>query len=242
MERYYTIEEVLSGYYEREFSRIEENENLHFSLVHKYRMKKIFGIFRKNSEKADAALNRAITKSFGIRRRVILAALIIILMTLLMGAINLQIKNGFILTEYGSEIYLKVTNAENSPKKIVAFNMLEVVPEGYKRGTVQSDKYGVSIKYFSEEEKGVLLFGQDTKQLYNPSFVAKFEEFQQTEINGRNALFLYNTDKERPRCFVIWDGGDYIYSLYGSFENSERVLELASQNQSVWDMKKEANM
>ena len=53
MERYYTIEEVLSGYYEREFSRIEENENPHFSLVHKYRMKKIFGIFRKNSEKAD---------------------------------------------------------------------------------------------------------------------------------------------------------------------------------------------
>lgn len=242
MERYYTIEEVLSGYYEREFSRIEENENPHFSLVHKYRMKKIFGIFRKNSEKTEAALSRAATKSFGIRRRVILTALIIILMTLLMGAIKSQIKNGFILTEYGSEMHLKVTDAENAPKKIVALNMLEVVPEGYKRGTVQSDENGVSISYFSEEEKGVLLFGQDTKQLYNTSFVAKFEEFQQTEINGRNALFLYNTDKERPRCFVMWDGGEYIYSLYGSFEISERVLELASQNQSVWDMKKEANI
>lgn len=236
MERCCTIEALISGYYEREFSLVEGFAEPHFSLTHKRRMKKIFAIFRKNSEKTSAMFKKAFTKPLGIKKRIVLTALILILMAFLLGAISIQFSNGFSLTKKDVGISLKATNMDTAPEFVERYNVLEIIPEGFRKETIQSDSYRVNIEYHNDE-RGAFFFEQSAKRAFIPVVFADYDDFQKTEINGYDALYLTSLKKENPRSLVIWDSGDYIYSLGGKGLSCAELLELANNNQKIWNMK-----
>lgn len=236
MERCCTIEELISEYYEREFSLAEEAAEPHFSLTHRRRMRKIFAIFRKNSNKTAAEFGKVKAKPLGIKRRVLLIAIILIMMALLVGAISLRVSNGFILTKKDVGISLKATNMDTAPEFVEQFNVLEIIPEGFRRETIQSNSYKVNIEY-RNDERGAFFFDQSAKRAFVPVIFADFDDFHKTEINGYDALYLTSLKKENPRSLVIWDSGDYIYSLGGKGLSCAELLELANVNQEIWNKK-----
>lgn len=228
-----SLEDLISGYYENRFSQIDVVENLHFSRRHKRKMNEIFALYSNNRQEKIAPQNR---RTIGITRRVLIAAIILILATFLMGSIRSLISNNFSLTEHGAEIHMQAINIENAPKRIEMFNMLEVVPEGYKRETIQSSENNISIKYCNENDGHKIMFSQFTKMSYDTVFVAEFEEFEEIKLDEYNALLLVN--KEKAKYFIVWDGGDYVYLLSVTGLTCDELIELACQNQRIWDMKK----
>ena len=229
----FTIEELISGYYNREFSLCEKSENPSFSHKHKRKMKEIFAIKPEIDEKKPAEKKNTYRKPLSIKTRIIIAAVIVIFMAFLVGGVNAFVAGNLNATVYDDNIHLVVTIRDDCPQKIEEFYSLSAVPEGYVKGSIHTGKRQACIEYINSENK-VIVLRQFTKCSFNYHIGAEKSSVEKTKIIGFDALSVEVIRKDNLKNYshIVWDSDDYIFILSAELPREE-IVKLAVENEQI---------
>lgn len=231
----YTIDELISGYYEKAFSEIAEVPLPRFSLRHRMRMNKIFKQFAKNKKPVS---NSKCTerprvdehyKSLSLHKRLVLLTVLILFLALATGFIVLFVSNGFKGTVHADNTHLFAFNTDNCPDKIEKVYTLSVVPEGYEFYQKNVSNTSVFTVYINPSGQRII-FKQTVKRIYNSHINTEEYSIHEINVNGCNAVFAEIRHKQGVYSLVIWDNNDYILSLSGNF-NEDELVNLAISNE-----------
>lgn len=231
----YTIDELISGYYEKAFSEIAEVPLPRFSLKHRMRMNKIFKQFAKNkkliSNSKCSARQRVAEhyKPLSLHKRLVLLTVLILFLALATGFIVLFVSKSFRGTVHADNTHLFAFNTDNCPDKIEKVYALSVVPEGFE--LLNSGISNTSVLYRYKNSAGQeLFFKQIVKSKYASHVDTESYFFEEIEIYGCNAVYVQYDIGEGNNSLVIWDNRDYILTLRGNF-NKDELLDLAISNE-----------
>ena len=223
----YTLEELISGYFDNEFANIEEVAP-RFSIKHKIAMRKIYRKF------ADNAYNKSSTnqtvyvpsKPISIRKRMIIVAIIIIGMAVLTGFVIMFISNGFKGKVYHDNTHLFAVNTEGCPTTIEKEYELSVLPEGYELCDTNVGN-AMAQKVYKNNTGETIIFTQYIKSKFNLHINTEEHKTIETSINGCNAVYIDFNDKN---VIIVWDNNDYILEISGDFDKYE-AAKLAELNE-----------
>lgn len=227
----YTLEELISGYFDNEFANIEEVAP-RFSIKHKISMRKIFRKFADNAYN-NSSNNQTVyvpSKPISIRKRLIIAAIIIIGMAVLTGFVIMFFADGFKGKVYHDNTHLFAVNTEGCPTTIEKEYELSVLPEGYILSKTSSG-FDYVVKTYSCTDKNNLYFIQYVKSKYNSHVNSENVSLYNIEIAGCSAVLEEHTVQDITDSVVVWDNHDYILELSGSFNKNE-IIELAEKNEN----------
>lgn len=231
MNNNYSVGDLMSMYYEREFLSIEEIELPSFSLKHYRKMKKIFKFFAKNKKIMFNQPTIYMTKKpLSIRKRILIAAIIIVCLAFITGCIIAFVSNSFRGTVHADNTHLFVIDMNDCPTSIEKVYTLSVVPEGYKLYETIISESDVFTKYkniYNQE----LIFIQSTKESFNPHVNTEGYDFEELKINNYNALCIEYDNKSVINSLIIWDSSEYILELHGNFNKSD-LVDLVKNNEN----------
>lgn len=224
----YTLEELISGYFDKEFSDVAEVSLPKFSLKHRIAMRRIFRRFADNAYK-KASTDHVVyvpSKPRSIRKRLIILAIIIISMAILTGFVIMFISNGFKGKVYHDNTHLFAVNTEGCPTTIEKEYELSVLPEGYVLSKSTRGSF-YSKKVYRNKYNQDLTFIQYVKDQFNMHINTEGYKPIETLINGYNALYIDFDDRE---TYLVWDSDDYIIEISGILDKYE-LLKLAKLNE-----------
>ena len=113
MSNTYTIEELINGYYDQEFSRVSVEPVPKFSIKHRIKMKRAFNLYQKKAKPLSmVSSNEKIRMS--LRKRVIIAVMVIVFMVIATGCIVVYITNSFRGTVYRDNTHLFAVDFKSS--------------------------------------------------------------------------------------------------------------------------------
>ncbi len=159
----------------------------------------------------------------GLRRAVCVIAAILTLMlsTLSVGAVRDAIKD-FVFKAFSTHDSIKSNHSatKDYPKTIEKVYELGYVPEGYELLDYSADENNVSYMYFFEDK--AILFMQSTKDAYSTNVDnEQSTKSIETYDNQEYMVYVWNSGDIK----IIWDNGEYIFSLFGTF-NKEEAIDL----------------
>ena len=213
----YTLSKVFDTIYRQEFSEFGNLPKHFFSLRHRKAMKEIL----YPSVESKSAFNRNIS----IKRRVIIALLVIILSALSITA-GAAICRGFTRKEHGDNTELFAVNAENAPKTIEYVYYLSTIPDGYELYEKDDDKWDVTTHYINRITNRTIVIHQTVKEGYNAHIDNEHSAIENIYINGCKGLYLNSSSTDIISGTIIWDNCDYILSISGDFDKIT-LVELA---------------
>ncbi|MGN0699526.1 MAG: hypothetical protein ACI4J8_00850 [Oscillospiraceae bacterium] len=100
MNKGYSIEELMSLYYEKEFAAAEEAELPEFSAKHKRKMQKIFNLFDNKARMNNSQMALSPTKQLSLKKRLLFDVIIVVGLALTAGCANALISQSFPETIY----------------------------------------------------------------------------------------------------------------------------------------------
>ena len=223
----YTLEELISGYFDNEFANIEEVAP-RFSIKHKIAMRKIFRKF------ADNAYNKSSTdqteyvpsKPISIRKRLIIVAIIIVGMAILTGFVIMFFADGFKGTVYHDNTHLFAVNTEGCPTTIEKEYELSVLPKEYELCDTNVGN-AMAQKVYKNNTGETIIFTQYIKSEFNLHINTEEHKAVETTVNGRNAVYI---DFNNKNVIVVWDNNDYILEILGVFDKND-AIKLAELNE-----------
>ena len=226
----YTLEELISGYFDKEFSDVAEVSLPKFSLKHRIAMRRIFREFADNVYKKASTDNVVYvpSKPRNFRKRLIIVAIIIIGMAILTGFVIMFFSDGFKGTVYHDNTHLFAVNTEGCPTTIEKEYELSVLPEGYELSK-STLGHTFSEKIYCGEDNQELTFIQYVKTGFNPHINTEGYELVDITVNGYNAVYI---DFNNSNITILWDSSDYILEISGGL-NKNRMLELATMNENA---------
>lgn len=230
MDKGYSVGDLISLYYEKEFESIEESALPTFSSKHKKKMEKIFKAFEKNNAPSD---NNSITaksiRPLSVRQRIALVIVIIILMAIATGCVIAFISNSFRGTVYSDNTRLFAFDVSDSPGVIEEEFMLSIVPEGYKLSKVLKDSTRVVAIYKNDCDKE-LIFQQTVKSKYISCINTEGYNLQEIMINDRDGIYIEFVCDDFIDSLIIWNNEYYILELSGNFDK-DSLINLAKNNE-----------
>lgn len=123
MSKSYTMDELISGYFEKQFAEADEVPLPKFSFRHRLTMKRIFKLFEHNKAMSD--INAEDTcenvlghKQLSFRKRLIIAVAIIVCLAVMTGFVIAFISGGFKGTVYQDNTHLFAIDTANCPSTI----------------------------------------------------------------------------------------------------------------------------
>lgn len=160
-----------------------------------------------------------------VRKRIVLVLLIVLLAAIggTAGAVAIY---GFKQERHREYTILRTVNADNCPKTIETVYYLPEIPEGYELYKENSGKRSIYIAYINHNTNISMVFEQIVKERYKGYFDTERQDFEELDINGHYALYLDFSDSEHDSGVIVWDNGDYILKINGSF-NKSKLVELA---------------
>ena len=224
----YTLEELISGYFDNEFSDVAEVSLPKFSLKHRIAMRRIFRRFADNAYK-NASTDHVVyvpSKPRSIRKRLIILAIIIISMAILTGFVIMFFANGFKGTVYHDNTHLFAVNTEGCPTTIEKEYELSVLPEGYELCDTNVGN-AMAQKVYKNNTGETIIFTQYIKSKFNLHINTEEHKTIETSINGCNAVYIDFNDKN---VIIVWDNNDYILEISGDFDKYE-AAKLAELNE-----------
>jgi len=231
----FTIEELIAGYYDREFSQAESASPPHFSRRHKRRMKEILSVKTGNEARGGTFAGKAFRKPMSVRKRIIIAAVIVILMALLTGAVSAFVSGNFGVTISGDSVYVTVKLSGSGPRVIENAYYLEDLPGGYtEKRRVLGGKYNRYISYY-DDEYNMISLGQFTRENFIMRFTVAKDMIEKTSVNGSDALCADLNQSNWPHSFVIWSKDGYIFILIGDNIPSGEIVEIAEECVQKWE-------
>lgn len=236
MNKSYTIDEIISGYYENEFAKAADIPMPQLSLRHKIRMNRIFKQYARNKNQAlntisyEKPYRETARRPLSLGKRIIIAALIVILLAFMTGFVITFVSKGFKGVVYNDNTHIFAINAEGCPTQIEKRYVLSVVPEGYELYGSDSDDTWSYTDYINVEANKYLSFEQYVKSEFNPHINTEGNELRETTINGCNAVCVEFKNNQSIGSMVIWEDQDYVLKLSGDF-SLEEAMELAEKMQ-----------
>ncbi|MBQ7672975.1 MAG: DUF4367 domain-containing protein [Alphaproteobacteria bacterium] len=228
----YSLEELISGYFDNEFANIEEVAP-RFSIKHKIAMRKIFRKFADNAYN-ESSTNQTVyvpSKPISIRKRLIIVAIIIIGMAVLTGFVIMFFADGFKGKVYHDNTHLFAINTEGCPTTIEKEYELSVLPEGYILYNSSSDKEHVYKEYI-DQNGNFLYFIQYVKKEFYPHINTEDVVLNNAFVNNCSALYSEHDTNGSIDSIVIWDNKYYILEISGKF-NKTQLTNLAEMNENA---------
>ena len=235
MSKSYTMDELISGYFEKQFAEADEVPLPKFSFRHRLTMKRIFKLFEHNKAMSDINAEDPCEKVLGhkqlsFRKRLIIAVAIIVCLAVMTGFVIAFISGGFNGTVYQDNTHLFAIDTANCPSTIEKEYSLSVVPEGFEMYDVSATSTDITVMYCNPDTEQVLVFGQTVKSEFNPHINTEGYDLQETKVNSCNAIYIEYINAYGVSSTVIWDNEDYILELFGDFDNNE-LRDLAISNE-----------
>ena len=235
MSKSYTMDELISGYFEKQFAEADEVPLPKFSFRHRLTMKRIFKLFEHNKAMSDINAEDPCEKvlshkQLSFRKRLIIAVAIIVCLAVMTGFVIVFISGGFNGTVYQDNTHLFAIDTANCPSTIEKEYSLSVVPEGFEMYDVSATSTDITVMYCNPDTEQVLVFGQTVKSEFNPHINTEGYDLQETKVNSCNAIYIEYINAYGVSSTVIWDNEDYILELFGDFDNNE-LRDLAISNE-----------
>ena len=168
-------------------------------------------------------------RRMSLRKRVIIAVMVIVFMAIATGSIVVYITNSFRGTVYRDNTHLFAIDLNECPDIIEKEYSLSVVPEGYKLYEVVSDRSSVST-LFKNSNGDELSFMQTVKAKFNSHINTENNPIKEESINGCEAVYVEFDTDEVISSTVIWNNNKYILMLDGIFTKDE-LINLAKSNE-----------
>lgn len=224
------LDEVLTQYYEEEFSKYPGSPEHKFSLKHRRAMKKIFKLYEKNTEclRPKPSLKPTPTHKVRLTPRNALILVLIIFLGILVGCTTIY----FISQSFRGDIYSEYTrifpiDTENCPTVIEEKYYLSEPPEGYEIVKTGSSPFLEYIYYENKSTGQMISFIQEVKPDYGPiNLNTENYKLEEVEINGHCGLCIDFSNDELISSCVIWDNVDYILELSADLFKNE-LIDLA---------------
>lgn len=229
MNNSYTISDLFSMYYEKEFSETDDIELPDFSGKHKRKMNKIFQVFDRNRAMyCNACSSSKIQRPLNIRKRILIAVMIVVFLAVATGCVIAFVTNSFRGTVYSDNTHVFAFNSEDGPGSIEQVYQLKFVPNNYTiYSTDHSDKYSFTIYKNDNKE---LVFTQTVKSEFNPHINTQDYTFEEIKINGCDGICFEYIHNDVVDSLVIWNNQSYILELEGNFTKNE-LTKLANINE-----------
>lgn len=230
MNKSYSVGDLMSMYYEREFAATEQTSLPRLSFKHNRKMKKAFRIFSENSNTINNQATQNVThRPLSFRKRIILALIIIVILALATGSIMVFNSSGFRGKVYIDSTRLFACDVAGSPSVIEEQYMLSVVPEGFELCEFDANDIYVYYVYRKGENQN-LFFQQSAKSDFHQHINTEGYDLLETDVNGCNAVYIEYTNECGVSSTVIWNNKNYILELSGNFNKNE-LLNLAISNE-----------
>ena len=231
MSKSYSVGDLMSMYYENEFLAVEDVVLPQFSAKHNRKMKMAFDVFAKKQTSAyNQPVSTTVKSSLNIRKRILIAAIIIVCLALVTGCVIAFISNSFRGTVYNDNTYLFAFDVGDSPTVIEEEYMLSIVPEGYELTEIISSNINRFIIYENSHNKE-FVFKQTVKSKYNSHINTEGYDIEEIFVNGCDAICVEYEGKKGISSVVIWNNDEYILELYGDFAKKE-LINLANINEN----------
>ena len=229
----YTLEELISGYFDKELSGVAEVSLPKFSLKHRIAMRRIFRKFADNAYKKASADHVVYvpSKPRSIRKRLIIVAIIIIGMAILTGFVIMFFADGFKGTVYHDNTHLFAVNKEGCPTTIEKVYKLSVLPDGYEFVDSSISNEYVFSTYMNKNQVAIY-FIQYVKSEFSTHINTEGVNFLETTIGQCPAVYEEHNVEGIVDSIVIWDNQDYILRLSGNFTKDE-MIKLAEINENT---------
>ena len=230
MSKSYTIGDLIALYYENEFSMIEDIPLPNFTAGHNRKMKKAFDIFDKNKPKAENHISMPrINKHISIRKRLLMAAVVIICLALVTGCVIAFISNSFCGTVYNDNTYVFAFDTSGCPASIEKEYELSVVPEGYELNDVIKSSSNILSVYKNSSNQN-LYFTQSLKKEFNLHINTEGFVIEELVIDDCDGICVEYERETGNNSLIIWNSSEYIMQLYGNFTKQE-LIDLANSNE-----------
>ena len=208
----YTLNDVLDEVLRRDFSLFEAPCGHKFSLRHRRRMKKLFS--------ADS-VPRAEKTRLPIKKRLMTVLVLVLLMALAGISAAANFGGSFI----GSFGFMKNASGLTAVASLDVRNEKDFIADIYKLGAPPADyvfdEYWGSLDrtytFYRNGTDDFLLMSQSVKNEFRPEYTEKVTEFTETDVNGMSGY--YSTFDGYTE--LVWDSGEYIFSLSGKFPIEE---------------------
>ena len=160
----------------------------------------------------------------GLRRAICVIAAILTLMlsTLSVGAVREAIGDFFVKV-FSTHDDISYNEQIDKPKSyhetIEKIYELGYVPDGYELVDYSADTNNVSYMYFLDDK--AIMFMQSTKSAYTVN-VDNENSVKSIETYDNQEYMIYSSTNS-PDIVLIWDNGEYIFSLTGNLNKSEAI-------------------
>ena len=225
------LDEVLTEYYEEEFSRYSDVPEHKFSLKHMIAMKKTFKIYERNTEylRPKPSLKPISTHKVRLTPRSALILVLIIFLGVLVGCTAAYfVSQGFRGYVHSDNTEIFPIDTDNCPSTIEKAYSLSVIPEGYELCEYTSSDIDIYALYRNSKNQR-LVVRQTVKSEFNIHINTEGYDLQETNVNGCDAVYIEYNNDQGVSSMVIWDNEDYIIDLSGNFNKFE-LLNLAISN------------
>lgn len=235
----YTMKELLSGYFEERYLAVDEAVVPELSLRHKRKMKKAFRIFEKNTK----AKNADFSKPVSVGKRLVFAAIIIVSLAFLTGAVVMYIVPGFQGVVHPDNLHLFAVDTTEGEDEIKYVYDFPEDPKGYMVYEKYVSPFYVYMCYMEEdfsegnpyENSSYILLTQHLKDHFNIHMDNERHTIIDTTVNGHNGIFSYEYFRDDWNCedrvssTLIWDNGDFILRISTNVpvEEEDLIFELS---------------
>ncbi len=233
------LDEVLTEYYERDFSEFSNAPEHKFSLRHRLAMKRIFKLNAPGRQNEIKAAPAARDKScISLKTKIIIAIAVIICAVLFVGSWvpEKYYSNSFCEIKYHEKSMFRAINYGGSPQNIEERYVLSEIPSGFELSYYYETDNLTIADYRNDDTAQFFCFWQYTKKdcsfyLYPPCN----GDMEYIKINGRDGILNYSKPSERRDfTILIWDCGDYILKINGNvpkelplgLANSTKISEI----------------
>ena len=201
------------------------------SLRHRLAMKGIFARFDRNIRRLRSAGSTVKApktergaRRYGIKRRVLIAMLIIVLMTFLVGCVNaivMFVSERFKGTVYEDNTQLFAVNLDNCPQTIEYQYVLTSVPEAFELIESAASSTNASVLYLNSSTGQTIVLEQWVKASYSTHYNTEQNAFEESNINGKTVLFIGLSNEKQNTSVFIWDNGDYIIEISADLDKND---------------------
>lgn len=215
------FEEIVAESYRREYEQYDSAPEQNSSIKHRLNMKRIFARYARNVNKLkQTEPKRHFEKAdYGRRlspgQKLLVAVLVIILMSLLVGWVSVFISKDFHGTVYHDYTQIFPVDTDNCPQRIECIYELSEIPDGFELVETVSSPTIVSTKYKNKSTGVTFAIVQNVKSHYDPNINTEHRKIEEIDINGNIGLCLDFSDEKHSSSLIVWDNGDYIIDIGG---------------------------
>ena len=227
------LKEIMLEVHRIECGIIDDLPDYKPTLRHRLAMKRIFARFEKNTRKLRIAgtiqeppITEHKTRRYSLKQRLIIAMLIIILMTFLVGCVNAIVKfvsEHFNGTVYDDNTQLFVVNLDNCPQTIEYQYALADIPEGFKLIETIPSSTNVYTLYSNELTGQVITLNQWVKSHFSLHYNTEENTFEEIRTNDTMGLFIDFSHNDKKNSTIIWDNEDYIIEISADLDKNHAM-------------------